>query len=70
MSAVMHKGPWKEGESKIILRKRGGGVNSGNSGPAGRKMKPAARHYRALAEMAARYGVVNGKRKTKVKRAA
>ena len=36
-----------------------------NNGPSGRKMRPAARHYRALADMAARYGVVDGKRKGK-----
>lgn len=65
MSAVMHKGPWKDGESRVILRKRGGAVRGGNNGPTGRKMKPAPRHYRALAEMAASHGVVNGKRKTK-----
>lgn len=66
-AAVMHKGEWKPGESKVILRKRGGGVNSGNSGPAGRKMRPAARHYSALAAMAASHGVVNGKRKGKAR---
>lgn len=26
-------------------------------------MRPAARHYRALADMAAKYGVINGKKK-------
>lgn len=64
MSAVTHKGPWKPGESKVILRKRGGGVNSGNSGPAGRKMRAAGKHYRALADMAAAHGVVNGRKKS------
>lgn len=63
--ALMHKGPWKEGADKEIWRKRGSvkGGNGGNSGPAGRKMKPAAKHYRALAAMAAAHGVVNGVRK-------
>lgn len=61
--ALMHKGDWKPGESKERWRKRGGTGKQGNSGPAGRKLRPAARHYRALADMAASYGVVNGKRK-------
>lgn len=68
MSALMHKGPWKEGESKIIQRKRGGAVRSGNNGPTGRKMKAAPRHYRALADMASAHGVVNGVRKAKVRK--
>lgn len=64
MSAVMKKGGFKPGETREIKRKRGGVGKQGNSGPAG-GTKPAKRHYRALADMAARAGVVNGVRKSK-----
>lgn len=67
MSACMHKGPWKTGESHEIKRKRGGVGKISNSGPAN-GTKPAKKHYRALAAMAAAHGVVNGKRKSKVKK--
>lgn len=54
-----------------VKQKRGGTGGSSNSGPAGRKLRPAAKLYRALADMAASYGVVNGvKKRGIVKRAS
>lgn len=43
--------------------KRGGTGKMGNSGPSGRLLRPAAKRYRSLADMAASYGVVNGIKK-------
>lgn len=60
----LNKGEWKPGQSREIKIRRGGKVNTDNSGPAGWKLSSAARHYRALADMAAARGVVGGKRKT------
>lgn len=39
-----------------------------NTGPSGYKARPAGRHYRALADMARSYGVVNGKKIVKTRK--
>lgn len=49
---------------QAIWIKRGGGNGTGNNGPTGRKTRPAARMYRALAEMAAAHNVIHGVKKS------
>lgn len=55
--------PGKPRSQMIIWIKRGGSGGTGNNGPTGWKLRPAARQYRAAADMARGYGVVNGVRK-------
>lgn len=64
-SPVMIKG-WKPGDKpREMWVRRGGTGKSNNSGSAGRKNKPAAMRYRALADMALARGVTNGKKRGK-----
>lgn len=67
-SPLMIKG-WKPGDKpREMWIRRGGTGKSNNSGAAGRKMKPAAQMYRALAAMALAHGMVNGRKRSDARR--
>lgn len=62
---------WYPGKNMDVWVKRGGTGSGSNSGPTGRRARPAARLQRSLADMAASYGVVNGiKKKVTVRKKA
>lgn len=65
-AAVMDKSAVRRGTpGREVWSHRGGTGGSNNSGPAGHKMRPAARMYRALADMAAAHHVLRGLKKVK-----
>lgn len=59
---------WYPGKPLKLMEiwiRRGGTGRGNNSGPAGRRMRPAALRYRALAEMAAAHRSARGLRERK-----